>query len=233
MAGYDDIEIDPGDLQGQQRGGGQPPPQRPRPPAAPGGGPWAGGQSGAGAQYGSQSSPGGYGPPPGGGYGPPPPPQGQTYGGGGYGNTGGGGPWQQGGGGFGGPPPPRAPARPAPRPRRDPGEPPSGFFGRLFDFSFSSFLTVTLAKVLYGIVLVFGALTAVVIIIALASQKPAYLVIGIIVAPLMFLVIAIYGRIVAEGMIVLFKIAENTDRTSRNTARARNGDDEGPGRGTI
>ena len=93
------------------------------------------------------------------------------------------------------------------------------FFKRLFDFSFANFVTPTIIRVLYGIMLAASALFALLILIALVSQGAAAAVLGLIVAPIAFFLYAILARVYMEVLIVLFRIAENTDLIARNTHR--------------
>jgi len=86
---------------------------------------------------------------------------------------------------------------------------PAGFFGALFDFSFSSFITAKLIRVIFGLGLIvvgFGALS---MLIAGFSQGFMAGILALILAPLVFLLFAMYLRVVLEVLIVLFRIAEN------------------------
>ena len=83
-----------------------------------------------------------------------------------------------------------------------------GFFGSLFDFSFTSFVTTKIIPILYGISL----LSVVLVAIALFIRGGGGVLAGVFV--LVFGVI--YARVVMETIIVFFRIAEHT----RDTARA-------------
>lgn len=94
-----------------------------------------------------------------------------------------------------------------------------GFFGSLFDFSFSSFISTTLIKLLYGLSLL-GAVVATIALIAAGfdagtARGIATLLIG---APIAFFVMVIYARIMAELMIVLFRISENVQEIADRSA---------------
>jgi Domain of unknown function (DUF4282) len=93
------------------------------------------------------------------------------------------------------------------------------FFKKLFDFSFDTFVTPTIIRVLYGIMLVASAIVALVVLAALASRGGAAVLLGIIVAPLLFLLYMILARVYMEVLIILFRIAENADIIARNTRR--------------
>ena len=83
-----------------------------------------------------------------------------------------------------------------------------GFFGSLFDFSFTSFITTKIVPALYGIWLVGIVLFAVLLMFRGGSDFLG----GILL--LVFGVI--YARVVMETVIVFFRIAEHT----RDTAHA-------------
>jgi len=89
--------------------------------------------------------------------------------------------------------------------------PPSGFLESLFDFSFTTFITTKLIKVLYGLWVTVAGLFALALFIdgfrASTGVEGVALFIG---APLVFLLSVIYGRILLELIIVVFRIAEHT-----------------------
>ena len=95
----------------------------------------------------------------------------------------------------------------------------TNFVKKLFDFSFSEFVTPTIIRVLYGIMLAASAIFALVIFIALASRGGGTVVLGIILAPLAFFLYAILARVYMEVLIVLFRIAENSNLIAQNTRR--------------
>lgn len=100
-----------------------------------------------------------------------------------------------------------------------PAEGAQGFFARLFDLSFDTFITTSLIKVLYVLQLVGAGLGALFVLLAMATAGGAGIVLGIIVAPVAFLLWAILSRVWVEMLIVTFKIAENTDIIARNSNR--------------
>ena len=86
-----------------------------------------------------------------------------------------------------------------------------GFFGALFDFTFSDFVTTKIVKVLYVlwiIAAVVGALFAIVAAFGLSAWLGLLML--IVLAPLGFVIAVIYGRVCLEIIIVIFRIAENT-----------------------
>ena len=90
-----------------------------------------------------------------------------------------------------------------------------GFFGALFDISFSEFITTKLIKVLYvlllcliGIGLVVGVLSG----LSTMFRRGGFLagLVMVIVVPVLALIFVIGARMWMETIIVLFRIAENT-----------------------
>jgi hypothetical protein len=94
------------------------------------------------------------------------------------------------------PPPPQTDAR--------------GFVASLFDFSFTSFVTPKVIKVLYALIMVGVALGAL-IFIAIAFRANSFfgLVALFILAPLYFLVVMAIYRIGLEFFMVMFRISED------------------------
>jgi len=100
-----------------------------------------------------------------------------------------------------------------------------GFFGSLFDLSFSSLVTTKVIKVLYVLSMIIIGLSALVFIgAAFAESVAAGLFVLVIVAPLVALLYLIYARVILEVIIVLFRILETNvqlvDLTRAQTATA-------------
>ncbi len=85
-----------------------------------------------------------------------------------------------------------------------------GFFGSLFDFSFSSFVTTKLIKVVYGIQMVIAVLAALGLIVTGFMQGTGYGIGALVLSPIAFFVYLILARVWCELVIVLFRIAEHT-----------------------
>jgi hypothetical protein len=84
-----------------------------------------------------------------------------------------------------------------------------GFFGSLFDLSFSSLVTTKVIKVLYVLSMVVIGLAALVFIgSAFAESAAVGLLVLVIVAPLVSFLYLIYARVFLEVIIVLFRILE-------------------------
>ena len=85
-----------------------------------------------------------------------------------------------------------------------------GFFGSLFDISFSSFITTKIIKVLYVLSLIVIGLFALGLVISAFAQSAGLgIVVLLIVAPLGALLYAIYTRVVLEVLIAIFRIMES------------------------
>ena len=86
-----------------------------------------------------------------------------------------------------------------------------GFFGRLFDLSFNEFITTKIIKVLYVIAIVGSAIGAFLLLGGMFATKTfGGVLMGLILAPVAFILYVILARIWLETLIVLFRIAENT-----------------------
>jgi hypothetical protein len=118
---------------------------------------------------------------------------------------------------------PRYTAPPAPE-AAYPGPPPAGypqvaqvreaskgFVSSLFDFGFTSYVTPTVVKVLYVIVMIWLALSSfVLVVVSFFALGPVVgILVLIIVAPLYFLWFLALNRISLEFFVVIFRIAED------------------------
>jgi len=121
--------------------------------------------------------------------------------------------------------PPPAYAAPAPAPGYAPPSPPSkGFFGSLFDFSFTSFVAPKIIKFLF-VLLIIGVILAALYVVYLGVQlmrAPGGESMGLLFligAPIGAFLYLLLGRIWLEVMMVLFRIVEHTAEIARNTRR--------------
>lgn len=88
-----------------------------------------------------------------------------------------------------------------------------GFLATIFDLSFSEFVTTKIIKALFILLLIASGLGALGIITAGFASGSAGKVIGsLILAPLAFLLYAIAARVYLEIIMVIFRIAENTQK---------------------
>jgi uncharacterized membrane protein len=93
----------------------------------------------------------------------------------------------------------------------------TGFVASLFDFSFTSFVTTKLVKLLYGIGVVFAAMAALAFAGAGFTHSLFFGFLTLLIAPLMFFAAVIYWRVLMELIIVLFRAAEHLTEISRRS----------------
>jgi hypothetical protein len=85
-----------------------------------------------------------------------------------------------------------------------------GFFQSLFDYSFSSFITARLIKVLYILSTILVGIYTLALVVILFNASSIAGVFGlIVVAPLFFVLAMIYVRVFLELLIVIFRIHED------------------------
>ena len=117
---------------------------------------------------------------------------------------------------------PAGPGQPAGQPGGQPGgrqafatqqfpaAEPKGFLGALFDFSFTSFVTPKVVKVLYILIVVVVGLSAVGFALSvLATNVGLGLIVLLIGAPLYFLVVTALYRITLEFFMVIYRMAQD------------------------
>jgi hypothetical protein len=85
-----------------------------------------------------------------------------------------------------------------------------GFFASLFDFGFTSFITLKFLRVIYGVVVVLILVTGVVLFVASISQGGIYAVFAIVVVPIVTLIYLVLTRVSLEIVALFFRIGENT-----------------------
>ena len=90
-----------------------------------------------------------------------------------------------------------------------------GFFGALFDFSFTNFVTLKLVKFLFALGLLGGVLGAIFLLVASFAQGTQSGLIALAGVPLGLALFTIYLRVILETLVVLFRIAENTGEIAR------------------
>ncbi|MCX8053074.1 MAG: DUF4282 domain-containing protein [Armatimonadetes bacterium] len=88
-----------------------------------------------------------------------------------------------------------------------------GFFSRLFDFSFSEFITMSIVKVLYVLAVIASAVAALFTLVGglmMLGSEVAQGLLMIILSPIVFILYVICARIWLELIIIIFRIEENT-----------------------
>jgi len=88
-----------------------------------------------------------------------------------------------------------------------------GLWGTLLDLSFSSFITVKIVRVLYVIGIAMAGLLALGTLLGgfTGDGGAGMAILGLILAPIVFLVAVLAVRVYMELIIVIFKIAEHTN----------------------
>jgi hypothetical protein len=87
---------------------------------------------------------------------------------------------------------------------------PKGFLSALFDFSFTSFVTPKVVKVLYILIVVVVGLSALGFALSvLATNVGLGLIVLLVGAPLYFLVVTALYRITLEFFMVIFRMAQD------------------------
>ena len=87
-----------------------------------------------------------------------------------------------------------------------------GFLGSLMDFSFESFVTPKIIKVLYALMLLGVALSALMFLVTSFAAGVAGVVIGLIAAPIMLALGIVFCRVYVEIIMLAFKILETLQR---------------------
>ena len=90
-----------------------------------------------------------------------------------------------------------------------------GFFSGLFDFGFTSFITLRFLKVIYTILVGLILLTGVVFFIAAISQGGVGVVVAIVLVPIATLLYLVIARVYMELVALFFRIGENTSIMAR------------------
>lgn len=98
-----------------------------------------------------------------------------------------------------------------------------GFIGSLFDFSFSSFVTPKIVKVLYVLITIWTALLALTILIIgfRTGGLAGGLFVLIIIEPIFILLTLGIYRVVLEAFMVVFRIYEETKKIRENAESQR------------
>ncbi len=86
-----------------------------------------------------------------------------------------------------------------------------GFFAKIFDLSFSEFITVKIIKVLFIIGIILATIAALGFLFSsIATGKFFAIIFGLIISPIIWFLYVIMIRVWLEVIIVLFRVAENT-----------------------
>jgi Domain of unknown function (DUF4282) len=96
-----------------------------------------------------------------------------------------------------------------------------GFFASLFDYSFSSFITPRIIKILYVLTTIVLALwTLAIVFVAFRSSSALGILTLVIFGPLYFVIAMIYARVLLELLIVFFRIHSDVEEINRRSGGA-------------
>lgn len=99
-----------------------------------------------------------------------------------------------------------------------------GFFSRLFDISFSEFITTEIIKILYVLAIIAAVIIAVGSIVRGFSGSVGYGIATLIVSVILFFVYVLVARVWLEIMIVIFRIAEDTRKLAERGESKESGE---------
>ena len=89
-----------------------------------------------------------------------------------------------------------------------------GFFERLLDFSFQSFITQKYAKLLYGIHLLLGLIVGTWIVFNGFQTSTSQGLLTLLLALVGYFLWVVYVRMILEFLVAMFRTAENIARAS-------------------
>jgi hypothetical protein len=96
----------------------------------------------------------------------------------------------------------------------------TNFVRSLYDFSFTTFITTRIVRVLYIIVTVVYSLFAVISFITLITRGGFYIAVAIVAVPIAYVLYLAFARVILEVIAVVFRIAEYTQEI-RDQGRAQ------------
>ncbi len=93
-----------------------------------------------------------------------------------------------------------------------------GFFGALFDLSFSELITTRVIKFLFVLAIICAAIASIVYIGVAFAHSTGAGVLVLIISPLIFIVYVTIARIWLEVLIVVFRISEDVRKLANKDA---------------
>ena len=85
-----------------------------------------------------------------------------------------------------------------------------GFFAGLFDFGFTSFITLKFLRVIYVLVVAVVLLLGLAFFVTVAMQGGVFVVVALLVVPAVTLLYLVFARIGMEIVALLFRIGDDT-----------------------
>lgn len=95
-----------------------------------------------------------------------------------------------------------------------------GFFGRLFDTSFSEYITPSIIKVIFIIGVLLAGIAAILLLFGGVRGGGMGAVLSLVIAPIAFVLYVIGVRISCELIIIMFRICDNTSKLAGEKAPA-------------
>jgi hypothetical protein len=87
---------------------------------------------------------------------------------------------------------------------------PSGFFSSLFDMNFTKYITGSVIKFLYWLVVILSTLTAAAyLLLAFAHGGVGYIVAAIVIVPIVWIVELIVYRVLLEIVMIIFRMSDD------------------------
>ena len=85
-----------------------------------------------------------------------------------------------------------------------------GFLGALFDFSFTSFVTTKIIKVLYVLIMILTTLAALVYTVIAFRVSALFGLLTLVIGdPLFIIIVMAFWRLILEAFVVVFRMAED------------------------
>lgn len=92
------------------------------------------------------------------------------------------------------------------------GGPRGGGLADIFDLTFSIYVTPTVVRIIYILVIVFGALWWLALVIASLFQSPGAVLAALVLGGIGFVISVLLWRVLLEVVMVIFAIKDHTER---------------------
>lgn len=102
------------------------------------------------------------------------------------------------------------------------------FLSKLFDFSFTQFITTNIVKLIFGLAIFFAAVATIAFIAGGFQINGFAGVLALLFSPLIFLLYVMACRVGLEVVIVIFRIAEHTGKLAEHCDTGKHVDGPDP-----
>ena len=85
-----------------------------------------------------------------------------------------------------------------------------GFLAGLFDFSFTTFVTLKFLKVIYGLLVALIMLMGLIFAVIFMARGGVSVFVGLVIVPAVTLLYLVFARVSLEAVALFFRIGENT-----------------------